>query len=579
MASRPVLRVVDDDRPPATEPIRVLGRQVKTCYRRFPNLADRLGGSPLLSRRLAEANMGVAPEGYAAVILYYTFFSAFLFAGGAGLLCFLFFSLLPLFLLTGPLVVFLVLFYYPAAMSRTRAEAIENELPALATYAAMAGSAGISAYQVLEGLASKPSPLSASKGEGADVVKTSVWFTKDPLLAMEQMSTRHPSAQYRAWLSGLIYVTRTGGALAKHLEEAADRAIEQLEQRWASFAERAVDMGNMVMMAYSFVPLLVFVMMTIFTSNVPNFALLLLYIFVVSPLTTVGMLLMVERVLPRTPETTGVFYVRVIPWLVIATVVGAALLFAGFKSYVALAVGLIVFSAPACVAFEVANREELSVERYLPEFLADVTESKRIGQELERAIPRISEFGRYSQPLNRIIKILAVNIETGAPIPRATQLAMARLRGWFGRVAFFLLQEAFLTGGGTVIMFERITKFARNYIETRNRIRRSLRTHVAMYYVTALIVIAAVVLVLRFALLPQSALFGQVAGGMIPMVVPSPEQVEYLVALTMTGVVINIFELGLLAGKVSEGSIISGFKHCAAATAITLGAFVVAGIA
>jgi len=128
-------------------------------------------------------------------------------------------------------------------------------------------------------------------------------------------------------------------------------------------------------------------------------------------------------------------------------------------------------------------------------------------------------------------------------------------------------------------MFERITKFARNYIETRNRIRYSLRTHVAMYYVTALIVIAAVVLVLRFALLPQSALFGQVAGGMIPMVVPSPEQVEYLVALTMTGVVINSFELGLLAGKVSEGSIISGLKHCAAATAITLGAFVVAGIA
>jgi flagellar protein FlaJ len=523
--------------------------------------------------------MGVAPVGYASVILYYTFLSVLAFAGTAVLLCFLFFSPLPLLLLFGPLIVFLILLYYPVAGSRTRAEAIENELPALATYAAMAGSAGISAYKVLETLASKPSPLSASKGEGADIIKTSVWFTKDPLLAMEQMSTKHPSSQYRAWLSGLIYVTRTGGALAKHLEEAADRAIEQLEQRWASFAERAVDMGNMVMMAYSFVPLLVFVMVTIFASNMPNFTLLLLYIFIVSPLTTAGMLLMIERVLPRTPEETGVFYIRTLPWLAIAAVVGVGLFLAGFKSYVTLAVALIVFSAPACVAFEVSNREELSVERYLPEFLADVTESKRIGQELERAIPRISEISRYSQPLNRIVKILAVNIETGAPIPRAVELAMARLRGWFSKVVFFLLQEAFLTGGGTVIMFERITKFTRNYIETRNRIRHNLRTHVAMYYVTALIVVAAVVLVLRFALLPQSMLFGQVAGGLIPMVVPSPEQVEYIVSLIMAGVVINSFELGLLAGKVSEGSLISGLKHCAAAVAITLGAFLVAGIA
>jgi hypothetical protein len=34
-----------------------------------------------------------------------------------------------------------------------RAEALENELPALATYAAMAGSAGVSTHGVFEGLA------------------------------------------------------------------------------------------------------------------------------------------------------------------------------------------------------------------------------------------------------------------------------------------------------------------------------------------------------------------------------------------------------------------------------------------
>lgn len=572
-------RGIQDGAQIALKPIQALGRPVKPCYRRFANLADALGTSPLLSRYLTEANMGVAPAGYAAVVINYTVLSIPFFVGASILLGFFLNSLLPLFFLAGPLVLFSLLFYYPKVRSRMRAEALENELPALATYTAMAGSAGVSTYKVLEGLASKPSPLETCRTEGAEVVKTSTWFTKDPLVAIEQMSTKHPSLQYRAWLSGLIYVTRTGGALAKHLEEAADRAIEQLEQMWLSFAERAVDMGNMVMMAYSFVPLLVFVMVTIFASNVPNFALLSMYVFVASPLTTVGMLLMVERVVPRTPEETRVFYVRAIPWLVVGAVVGIVLFFfVGLKAYVALAIGLVVFSAPGCMAFEVANRNERAVEKYLPEFLADVTESKRIGQELERAIPRIAQIGRYSRPLNQILKILAVNIETGAPIPRAIQLAMARLRGWFGKVVFFLLQEAFLTGGGTVIMFERLTKFTRNYIETRNRIRRNLRTHVAMYYVTAIIVIAAVVLVLRFALLPQSILFGQIAGGLIPMTVPSPEQVEALITLIMTGVVINSFELGLLAGKVAEGPLVSGFKHCAAATAITLGAFVVAGI-
>jgi len=561
-------------------PIVALGRHVGPCYERFSNLADALGSSPVLCRHLAEANMGVSPAGYAAVMVYYALLSVALFAVAAVVLSLLFVSFLPLVLLFGPLIVFATLFYYPKMRSRARAEMLENELPALATYAAMASSAGIAIFKVLETIASKPSPLQACKAEGAEVVKVSTWFTKNPLLALEQMSTRHPSQQYRSWLSGLIYVTRTGGALAKHMEEAADHAIEQLEQTWASFAERAVDMGNMVMMAYSFVPLLIFVMVTIFSSNVPNFAMLTLYVFFVSPLTTAALVLLVERTIPMTPEDTRIFYVRSVPWLVIAIVAGILLyFFIGLKPYVAFAIALVIFTGPGCLAFEIANRTERSVEQQLPELLSDLTESKRIGEELERAIPRISKIGRYSETLNQLVKILATNIETGAPLPRAIQLAMARLRGWFGQVVFFLLQEAFITGGGTVIMFERLAKFTRNYIQTRNKVRRDLRTHVAMYYVTAIIVVAAVVLVLRFALLPQSALFGQMAGGMIPMTVPSPEQVGYLITLIMTGVVINSFELGLLAGKVGEGSLIGGFKHCAAATTITLVAFVIAGIA
>jgi len=561
-------------------PIVALGRHVGPCYERFSDLANALGSSPVLSRHLAEANMGVSPAGYAAVMIYYTFLSVALFAVAAVALALLFASLLPLILLLGPLAVFAMLFYYPKMQSRARAEKLENELPALATYAAMASSAGISTFKVLETVASKPSPLQACKAEGAEIVKVSTWFTKNPLLALEQMSIRHPSQQYRNWLSGMIYVTRTGGALAKHMEEAADRAIEQLEQTWSSFAERAVDMGNMVMMAYSFVPLLIFVMVTIFSSNVPNFTMLTLYVFFISPLTTAALVLLVERTIPMTPEDTRIFYVRSMPWLVIAIVAGILLyFFIGLKPYVAFAIALVIFTGPGCLAFEIANRTERSVEQQLPELLSDLTESKRIGEELERAIPRISKAGRYSETLNQLVKILATNIETGAPLPRAIQLAMARLRGWFGKVVFFLLQEAFITGGGTVIMFERLTKFTRNYIQTRNKVRRDLRTHVAMYYVTAIIVVAAVVLVLRFALLPQSSLFGQMAGGMIPMTVPSPEQVEYLITLIMTGVVINSFELGLLAGKVGEGSLIGGFKHCAAATTITLVAFVIAGIA
>lgn len=561
-------------------PIVALGRRVGPCYERFSNLADALGRSPVLSRHIAEANMGVSPAGYAAVTIYYTFLSVVLFTVAAILVSLLTFSIIPLALLAGPLMVFVVCFYYPKMRSRTRAERLENELPALATYAAMASSAGIETFKVLETLASKQSPLEACKAEGAEVVRISTWFTKNPLLALEQMSMRHPSQQYRSWLSGLIYVTRTGGAIAKHAEEAADRAIEQLEQTWASFAERAVDMGNMVMMAYSFVPLLIFVMVTIFSSNAPNYTLLTLYIFLVSPLTTAALVLLVERTIPMTPEETRVFYLRSLPWLVIAIAVGLSLyFFMGLKSYVALAIALVVFTGPGGVAFEIANRAERSVEQQLPEFLSDLTESKRIGEELERAVPRISRIGRYSPVLNQLVKILATNIETGAPLPRAVQLAMARLRGWFGKVVFFLLQEAFLTGGGTVVMFERLAKFTRNYIQTRSKVRRDLRTHVAMYYVTAIIVVAAVVLVLRFALLPQSALFGQMAGGIIPMTVPSPEQVESLMTLIMTGVVFNSFELGLLAGKVGEGSLIGGFKHCAAATTITLAALIVAGIA
>jgi len=563
---------------PTEEPIKALGVAVRSAHSRFSEPAEKLADKFNLPQNLEQGNMGVSPVGYASIVILYSVFSVPLCLGLGMLLLLLLSSPIPLLLGVVPAGVFLALMYYPSLAASSRSDAVESELPAVATYTAMLTSAGLHPFRAFENLSEKDSPLQASRKEGEVMVTHSQVFTKDPLLAMERFSLAHPSSKFRSWLSGMVHVIRTGGDLVAHLESAAENAMMDLERTWEKFTDTAESLSNTTMVFFSLVPLVLFVMMTVFTAF-GAMSILIAYIFFISPIVAALILLLAERLMPSVPESYREYYQSWLVTMFFGAVVTVVSIFAfNVKPYVALGIGIVSGTMPMAIRFELDNMRESAVERSLPDFLGDLTEGKRIGQPLERAIVNAAEAGRYSKPLVEIARRLAWNIQAGTPIPRAIDLAKGRLRSWYSNSIFFLLQEAIQSGGGTLPVFERLHKFADRIMDVKKRIKSGLRTHIAIYYLTAVIVVIAIVLILDFALIPQSQLFSELVGVNVPQFLPSPEAVHELITLIMTGIVLNSFTLGLIGGKITEGAVAAGFKHSVFAVAITLASLAYAGM-
>jgi len=565
-------------RPPLEEPIKALGVTVKSAYSRFARPAESISDKFDLPKNLERANLGVAPVGYASAVVTYTFFSVPACLGLGLFLLLLLNSPIPILIGLTPIAVFLMLMYYPNIAASNRCDSVESELPALTTYTAMLASAGLQPFKAFENISERESPLQATKKEGEIMTFHSSVFTKDPTLAMEHFSLTHPSSKFRAWLSGMIHVLRTGGDLVTHLENAAENSMLELERTWERFTDTAQSLSNTTMVFFSLVPLVLFVMMTVFTAFGAS-TILVAYIFIISPIVAALILALAERLTPRVPESYKEYYQGWIITLVFGAVFALMSFFAlGLKPYVALGIGIIAGTTPMAVRFELDRSRENAIENSLPDFLGDLTEGRRIGQSLERVIVNVAEVGRYSKPLTEIVKRLAWNIQAGTPIPNAIDLAKGFLRSWYSNSIFFLLQEAIQSGGGTLSVFDRLHKFAYRIMDVKKRIKSSLRSHIVIYYTTALIVVVAVVMVLNFALIPQSQLFAELVGVNVPQFLPSPEAVADLVTLIMTGIVLNSFILGLIGGKITEGAVAAGFKHAVIAVAISMAGLAYAGM-
>jgi hypothetical protein len=59
--------------------------------------------------------------------------------------------------------------------------------------------------------------------------------------------------------------------------------------------------------------------------------------------------------------------------------------------------------------------------------------------------------------------------------------------------------------------------------------------------------------------------------------IPSMDIVKSMTTTVLSGVMLNSFVLGLLGGKITEGSIVAGFKHCILAVLITIVAIIFSG--
>jgi flagellar protein FlaJ len=559
------------------KPKRALGLSVGRAYSRFYSIAESITERFTLTRRIERAGMAISPSGYAAVVVEYTALSVIPAIAGL-VLAFVFWSWMPLVLLASPVAVFLLLLSYLGLKADNRRDAVENEMPVLTTYLAMIVRAGGTVYTGIQNLLTS-SLLPASRDECRKVVRDTEVLMRDPPTAFEKLAREHPSERFARWINGLLYADRVGGDVSRYLENSSDRSLNDLSAAWRRFSNFSMMMADAVVATFALLPLCLFVMVAGFVAAA-NPDLLVVYSFGVSPIIAAIIGVFLDKQSPRTPETFTQYY----KMTVLTSPIGIVLAFAAFFGFkttlqLALTIGIVAVFLPPAIMYEISSHKEAALEKALPDFLTDLTESQRVGQALETTVVRMARRRRYGNALDKILGVLAWNTTIGTPTDKAVEIATRRVSSWYSRVLFFLFKIAATTGGATVPVFERLARFSRSYNDIRRKIRMQLQTHIAIFYTTSIIVVYTVTQVIKSTLIPQVELAQQLGGISIPGIAsPSPALVSILTTVIMSGTVVNSALLGLLAGKMTGGCLASGFKHMVLMVVVTAVAFMFAGV-
>ncbi|MEM2922467.1 MAG: type II secretion system F family protein, partial [Candidatus Bathyarchaeia archaeon] len=142
----------------------------------------------------------------------------------------------------------------------------------------------------------------------------------------------------------------------------------------------------------------------------------------------------------------------------------------------------------ATVLFQM--REIGMFEKALPQFLRDITEYKKMGYDINRAIIRIAEENTYNPVFGSLLKVVAKQLDLGV---RMAEVEVPT-RSWITKMSFFLLAQVVESGGGTAKCLETLTDFVNRVVRVKRETRASMRlyqflslfTPLGLSFVTAL---------------------------------------------------------------------------------------------
>jgi flagellar protein FlaJ len=560
----------EEERKAAEEPRAFMGLPIRFLYSRFGEAGERLADIFDIGEEIKRANLFVTPWTYMAATVFYTLVAAIV-AVPIAIILALFVSPIFAVLALVPPIVFFLLLYRPRLSSINRASGVDAELPLVASYVAMLAHAGLSPYRAVQRLV-QTRLFPASQREARLIERENQLISHDPISAMESTSARHPCERYRNWIQGYVHVLRTGGDAVRYLEEQAGRFMEGMAEAWKKYAEDAAVFGDIMVTIYVLVPLCLFVMLIAFGAS--NVSLLAIYSFIVNPMLALLLVVLVDVMMPKKPEAMPAVYRKMVYGVPAAIAAGAVAYLLGLRPYYCLGLGLITLVAPPAVIYEREALRNRRVEKAVPHFLRDLTEQRRIGRSLEKAVVELQKHPRYGGGFNGVVDRLAMNLQIGAPLGKTVESISKRIRSWYANVMLFLFREAVETGGGSVETLESLSRFSTDYVESMQKARAGMRIQIAIGYAAALLMTYTITQIIFSCLVPQAQLAARLGPEALSMInLPTPETVQLIMNISFFAITMNSFLIGLLAGKMSEGTLAAGLKHAAICTAIALATF------
>jgi flagellar protein FlaJ len=220
---------------------------------------------------------------------------------------------------------------------------------------------------------------------------------------------------------------------------------------------------------------------------------------------------------------------------------------------IAVAICLAVATAPAAIVHTRLSKTRSSMEQGVNSFLRDLTEVRKTGLSPEKCIESLSkrDYGAFSRELRKI----SSEISWGIPIKRVMMDFLKRTRSWMVQIVMFLLVETIDVGGGTIAMIESLARFNNLTQDVEKEKKMSVRPYVMMPYLASILLVATTIMMMSF-----TTGFGADTMGGVASTAPK-QDFSLMQTIFITSVIFHSYLIGIVAGKISDESIASGFKH------------------
>ncbi len=530
---------------------------------------------------LSKAKIRIYPETYVSLMLFVALLTVP--ASVISALVVVFFGFMPIiFLIPLPFYVMAGFLVAPMSKASDRGAGLEREMPFVAAYISVMASGGIAPYTSFKRL-SDVELMPAMKKESKEIIKDVEIFGIDPLSALEKAAKENPLDIFKEFLAGYASTVIIGGDIGHFLERKAEDIFKQRALRVKAAAERLGMLMETFIIVMVMMSLCFYILFSVdsIQSSATSSSLtsMLMYTYVFTPLLSGLFIYLAHSMQPKTPLVEMKPY-KVFGISAVAAIFVFMLLtnFMGLTSIgiitalqsvvdlpVAISVALVIATAPAALVSMKLQAHKTSMERGVNNFLRDLTEVRKTGLSPEKCIESLSkkDYGTFGRELRKI----SSEISWGIPVKKVIFDFLKRTKSWMVQLNMFLLVETIDVGGGTIGMIESLARFNNLTEEVEKEKKMSVRPYIFMPYLAAILLVATTVMMLSF----TTGTFNVTTTATdVAAAAATASNLDSIKTVFISSVIFNSYIIGIVAGKISDESVASGFKHATILVVISL---------
>lgn len=525
---------------------KLFGRQGRRIAALFPDLRDEI----------QKSDMRITPEGLAATALLVTLIAGIITAGLAVVG-----ALFRFYILVAPVaflpVIFFLIMNAPTSSQSSRSSALDNEYPFVMGFMEILAGGGISAIAAMRRIANAAKVFPAAAKEAKRILVDIDVFGMDPITAIEQAARNNPHRPFAEFLYGYTTALKTGGDVMSYVNV---KLKETFEKRSSKMRRTADTIGTL---AEAYVTVTAVLGITLFTlyqvqaitaHDQAGLTSIFVFSFLVVPLISGVWIWLLNGLAPRQPFLDT----RPFKAFFASIPVGVALYFVPIplKLHIHVSIALMAMVIVPAILATRYSRERRGLERALPDFIRDVSEGRKIGLPPEGAIEQLAN-KKYGT-LSKSVKRMGSQLSWGLTLAKTISTFTAQVNSWVTKVVGTLMLEVVDVGGGTVKSFSEMADFTRKVNDMESDQRSALKPYVFVTYMAGLLLVITTFMMVYFLSQPATLLKGVATSAVTALSsAPPPEIIEGL----LTAAIFESFVVGLVAGKMGEGSVAEGFKH------------------